>query len=64
MAEPELPAVQLATLDELTLLSNRRGFSALAQHALNVRKRLDKPASLLFFDFNDFTQINDTFGHA
>ncbi|HEX7936535.1 MAG TPA: sensor domain-containing diguanylate cyclase [Paraburkholderia sp.] len=64
MAEQELAAVQLATLDELTYLSNRRGFSALAQHALNVCKRLDKPASLLFFDLNDFKQINDTHGHA
>jgi len=64
MAEQELAAVQLATLDDLTLLSNRRGFSALAQHALNVCKRLERPASLLFFDLTDFKQINDTFGHA
>lgn len=64
MAEQELAAVQLATLDDLTLLSNRRGFEALAQHALNVCKRMHKPASLLFFDLNDFKQINDTRGHA
>jgi diguanylate cyclase (GGDEF)-like protein len=64
MAEQELAAVQLATLDDLTLLSNRRGFEALAQHALNVCKRMAKPATLLFFDLNDFKQINDTFGHA
>ncbi|MFM0396398.1 sensor domain-containing diguanylate cyclase [Paraburkholderia phytofirmans] len=64
MAEQELAAVQLATLDDLTLLSNRRGFEALAQHALNVCKRMHKPASLLFFDLNDFKQINDTLGHA
>ena len=64
MAEQEIAAIQMATLDELTLISNRRGFEALAQHALAVCKRLDKPASLLFFDLNDFKQINDTFGHA
>lgn len=64
MAEQELAAVQMATMDELTQLSNRRGFEALAQHALNVCKRMDKPASLLFFDLNKFKQINDTFGHA
>jgi diguanylate cyclase (GGDEF)-like protein len=64
MAEQELAAVQLATMDELTLLSNRRGFEALAQHALNVCRRLERPASLLFFDLNDFKQINDTHGHA
>ncbi len=64
MAEQELAALQLATMDELTLLSNRRGFSALAQHALNVCKRLDKPATLLFFDLDNFKGINDRFGHA
>ena len=64
MAEQELAAVQMATMDELTQLSNRRGFEALAQHALNVCKRMDKPASLLFFDLNKFKQINDAFGHA
>ena len=49
---------------ELTLLSNRRGFEALSQHALNVCKRMNRPASLLFFDLNDFKPINDTYGHA
>jgi len=64
MVEQAIAAVQMATLDELTLISNRRGFKALAQNALAVCKRLEKPASLLFFDLNDFKQINDRFGHA
>jgi diguanylate cyclase (GGDEF)-like protein len=64
MAEQEIAALQLATMDELTLLSNRRGFQALAQHALNVSERLGRTASLLFFDLNDFKKINDTYGHA
>ncbi len=64
MVESEIAAVQLATMDELTQLSNRRGFEFLAQHALNLCKRLDKPATLLFFDLNDFKRINDEHGHA
>ncbi len=64
MAEQELAAIQLANMDALTMLSNRRGFEALAQHALNVCRRLDKPSTLLFFDLNDFKQVNDTYGHA
>ena len=64
MAEQELAAVQLATMDELTMISNRRGFEALSQHALGLCKRLDKPASMLFFDLNLFKDINDRFGHA
>ncbi|PMW98892.1 GGDEF domain-containing protein [Pseudomonas sp. FW215-R2] len=64
MAEQELMAVQMASMDELTLLSNRRGFMMLAQHALDACARMGKPATLLFFDLNDFKQINDLYGHA
>jgi diguanylate cyclase (GGDEF)-like protein len=64
MAEQELMAVQMASMDELTLLSNRRGFKMLAQHALDACARLEKPATLLFFDLNDFKRINDLYGHA
>jgi diguanylate cyclase (GGDEF)-like protein len=64
MAEQELAALQLATMDELTMLSNRRGFEALSVHALGLCRRLEKPASLLFLDLDLFKQINDRFGHA
>jgi diguanylate cyclase (GGDEF)-like protein len=64
MAEQELAAVQLGTMDGLTGLSNRRGFEALAQHALDVCARMHKPATFLFFDLNGFKQINDALGHA
>ena len=64
MAEQEIAAVQLATMDELTMLSNRRGFEALATHALNLCRRLERPATLLFFDLDGFKSINDTYGHA
>lgn len=64
MVEEELAAVELANMDELTQLSNRRGFVALAQHALTVCRRLERPAALLFFDMDGFKAINDRFGHA
>ncbi len=64
MAEQELAAVQLATMDELTMLSNRRGFEALTKHALELSRRFRKPAALLYFDLDDFKKINDRFGHA
>ena len=64
MAEQELVAVHLATMDDLTLLSNRRGFESLSQHALGLCRRLEKPAALLFIDLDLFKQINDRFGHA
>jgi len=64
MAEQELAAVQLATTDELTQLSNRRGFVKLAEHALSLSRRIGTPASLLFLDLDQFKQINDRYGHA
>ena len=64
MVEREIAAIQLATLDELTMISNRRGFIALAQHALNISRRKDYPASLVFLDLDQFKQINDQYGHA
>ncbi len=64
MAERELGAVQLATSDELTNITNRRGFMLLAQHSLNFCARQAIPASLAFFDLNKFKPINDEFGHA
>lgn len=64
MAEQEISAMQLATMDALTQISNRRGFETLGQHALGVCQRLGLPASLLFFDLNEFKAINDNLGHA
>ncbi|MGB5438858.1 MAG: sensor domain-containing diguanylate cyclase [Gammaproteobacteria bacterium] len=64
MAERELAAVQLATLDELTRISNRMGFVTLAQNSVDLCVRSGIPASLVFFDLNGFKPINDTFGHA
>lgn len=64
MAEQELGAVQMATMDELTSLSNRRGFSVLGQHAVELCRRLSRPATLVYFDMDGFKPINDKFGHA
>ncbi len=63
MAEMELASTQLALTDELTSLSNRRGFEMLSLQAIRTCERLGKPATLLFFDLNDFKKINDNFGH-
>lgn len=64
MAEQELSAIQLATTDDLTGVSNRRGFEVLGNHVLKVCARMGKAATLLLFDLNKFKAINDTFGHS
>lgn len=64
MVESELAALQIATLDELTKITNRRGFLVLAQKLLNYCKRTRVKASLVFFDLNNLKPINDKFGHS
>jgi diguanylate cyclase (GGDEF)-like protein len=64
MVERELEAVQLATLDELTDISNRRGFLLLAKHSLTLSIRHKLPVVLIYMDLDKFKPINDQFGHA
>ena len=64
IVESELAAIELATIDELTGITNRRGFMLLAQHSLSLCDRQGIPASLVYFDLNNFKQVNDKFGHA
>lgn len=64
LMEKEIHAVQLATLDDLTRISNRRGFYMLAEHSLSLAYRNKDPAVLAVIDLNQFKPINDQYGHA
>jgi len=64
MVERELAFIELATIDELTGLSNRRGFMTNARYIINLCDRQQISCSLIFIDLNDFKKINDKFGHA
>lgn len=64
MVEQELGALQLATMDDLTELSNRRGFKSMAEHTMNLCHRQKLPITLAYFDINKFKPINDMYGHA
>lgn len=64
MVEDELSAFQTSTTDDLTQISNRRGFMQLAQYGLNFCVRNQQAAALAFIDLDRFKPINDQFGHA
>ena len=54
---------QLAIIDELTGLMNRRGFMMLADHQRNLADRKGTSLTLLYLDVDRFKLINDQFGH-
>ncbi|PPC94179.1 MAG: GGDEF domain-containing protein [Methylotenera sp.] len=64
MVAQEINTLQLAIHDELTNVSNKRGFSILAEYALTVCMREGKPLCLIYIDLDNFKRINDVFGHA
>lgn len=64
MLEQELKSASLATMDGLTGLTNRRGFDAIAGHSIAMCRRVEEPATLLYFDLDDFKEVNDALGHA
>ncbi len=55
---------ELANLDGLTGINNHRSLLKLAEREFDVAMRYKPPLSMMFFDIDNFKQINDTFGHA
>ncbi|HET9954258.1 MAG TPA: diguanylate cyclase [Polyangiaceae bacterium] len=54
---------ELATLDGLTGLYNKRALTELAGQKLRSATRFNKPLSLLVCDIDFFKKVNDTYGH-
>ncbi len=55
---------ELSLTDELTSLSNRRGFTVLAEQQIKLAQRLHRGFCLFFADIDGMKWINDTLGHA
>jgi diguanylate cyclase (GGDEF)-like protein len=55
---------QLARIDPLTLIPNRRAFYETANMEMEKARRYGYPVSLLSIDLDNFKNINDTFGHS
>jgi diguanylate cyclase (GGDEF)-like protein len=54
----------LAQLDALTGLANRRAFMERLGAAFAAARRGAKPFAVLYFDLDHFKDVNDTLGHA
>ena len=54
---------ELALVDDVTGLHNRRSFVLLAEQALKEAARAGRPAIALFLDVDGLKAINDTYGH-
>ncbi|MBA6389314.1 sensor domain-containing diguanylate cyclase [Colwellia sp. BRX10-3] len=59
----EFISSQLATMDELTNITNRRGFKRFSQHSINMAVRQNNACHLAYFDLNGFKLLNDNYGH-
>jgi diguanylate cyclase (GGDEF)-like protein len=55
---------EMALVDDLTGLRNRRSFMLLAEQALKEAVRAGRPLIALFLDVDELKVINDNYGHA
>jgi diguanylate cyclase (GGDEF)-like protein len=55
---------ELSLIDELTGLSNRRGFKLLANQLILMADRMSLNAALFYIDLDRLKWINDSLGHA
>ena len=54
---------QMALIDSLTQIGNRRFFSKIFQEESDKSRRYKRPFSLIIFDIDHFKEINDCLGH-
>ncbi|HEX2677336.1 MAG TPA: sensor domain-containing diguanylate cyclase, partial [Polyangiales bacterium] len=54
---------EMATLDGMTGLYNKRALTEVGGQKLKSAKRFNKPLSLLVCDIDHFKKVNDTYGH-
>lgn len=62
MVEKEIAALQQSSMDELTGISNRRGFYLIAEHSLSLCFRNKSQATLAIFELEHFDNIVANYG--
>jgi diguanylate cyclase (GGDEF)-like protein len=56
--------MEVATIDVLTLIPNRRATQAFLEKELSRAQRIQGEFTVLLIDIDDFKQVNDRWGHA
>lgn len=64
MVDRELSLLARTATDELTMISNRRGLTQIAEHVLPLCRRNRQSGVLIAFDLDGFKLVNDSAGHA
>jgi diguanylate cyclase (GGDEF)-like protein len=55
---------RLVDVDCVAPIPNRRAFMRRLSWAITMHERYGHPSTILYFDINDFKNINDEYGHA
>ena len=63
LVDDELRVTGQSTVDDLTMIANRRGFDTVASHMLSLCRRTNTDAEMIFFDIDQLGKINETSGH-
>lgn len=63
ISEAQRQLVELATIDDLTRLYNRRYFFERFKQEMERARRYNRPLSCIILDIDHFKTVNDTFGH-
>lgn len=55
---------RMVDVDVVAPIPNRRAFMRRLNWAITMHERYSHPSTILYFDLNNFKQINDEYGHA
>ncbi len=64
LQELQIELKLLASTDPMTKLYNRRYFTKMSEHTLDLSKREKQDLAIIMLDIDKFKNVNDTYGHG